>query len=119
MSDLDEVVDLRTALDPRLADRRAVDRRVRSDLDIVLENNTAGLRNLQPSLLFVLRVTESVRADRRVVVNDAIRADLAILADGNSGVNYGAGTYGDAVIDSDIRIKPDAFVYLAVCANDD
>ena len=42
-----QVVDLRAAADARLAERRAVDRGVRADLDVVLDDDAADLRHLR------------------------------------------------------------------------
>ena len=46
VTDLHQVVDLRARLDPGLAHRRPINRRIRADLDIVLDNDRSGLRNL-------------------------------------------------------------------------
>ena len=47
MRDLHEVVDLRAGADPRLADRRPIDRRVGADLDVVFDDDVGVLRDLQ------------------------------------------------------------------------
>ena len=44
--DLHEVVDLRAGADARLADGRTIDRRLRADLHVVLDDDAADLRNL-------------------------------------------------------------------------
>src|SRR6478752_1021000 len=67
MPDLHEVVDFRSAFDPRFADRRTIDRRICTDLDIIFKHDAAHLRYLQPAFFLVLRVAETVRADRRIV----------------------------------------------------
>jgi len=48
--DLDEVVDLGAALDERDVRRRPVDRRVRADLDVVLDADDPDLRDLAVQL---------------------------------------------------------------------
>ena len=44
--DLHEIVDLRPRADDRVVDAAAVDRRVRADLDVVLDEAAADMRNL-------------------------------------------------------------------------
>ena len=75
MADLDQIVDLRAAFDSALADRGAVDRGVSADLDIVFQDDAADLRDLDPAFFRILRVTEPIRAERSVVVDDAVAAD--------------------------------------------
>ena len=78
---LHEVVDLRARLDPRLADRRPIDRRVGADLDIVLDHDRRGLRDLFVRAVRTRREAVAVAADHGAVLDDHARADGAALAD--------------------------------------
>src|SRR5947208_3096731 len=62
VADLHQVVDLGPAADDRLAERGSIDRRVRADLDVVLEPYGAHLGNF-PVCLAVEDVAEAVGAD--------------------------------------------------------
>ena len=72
--DLHEVVDLRAGADHRVVDAPAVDRRVRADLDVVLDDAAADVRNLQ-MLAVALHVAEAVGPDPRAGVNRHAVAD--------------------------------------------
>ena len=45
VADLNEVVDFGAGLNPRFADGRPIDRRVRADFDIVFDDDARRLRN--------------------------------------------------------------------------
>ena len=79
--DLHQVVDLRAGLDPRLAHRRPIDRRVGADLDVVFDHDRRGLRNLFVRAIRPLREAVAVAADHGAVLDDHARADRAPLAD--------------------------------------
>jgi len=119
MSDLYEVVDLSAAFDARFADRGAIDGRVCADLDIVFEHDATGLRNLEPGFFSSLCVTKTIAADRRVVVNYATRADLAILTHRNAAVNRRVLADRHAVIDRDVRHDANAISNYAIRADHD
>ncbi len=127
VSDLAKVVDLARLADHGVADAAAVDRRAGADLDIVLDDDAAGLRNLL--LRGVLGVAEAVLADAAAGMNhDAIAdqrmrdrgagADPAIAADRDVGTDHGIGgnqtaraDFGarsddGAGIDDDVAFKP-------------
>ena len=70
MTDLDQIVQLRAALDARFAGGRSIDCSIRTDLNIIFDHNSANLRNLQPVPIFVLGKSEAVRPDDGVVVNN-------------------------------------------------
>src|SRR5688572_30423550 len=108
MADLNQIVDLRSTFYPRLADRRAIDRRIRTDLDIVFDHNPADLRDLEPTFLFILGISKTVRSDRRVVMDDAIRTDLAILANGDARMYHRPLADRDTVVDRHVRVNADA-----------
>ena len=69
MCDLYEIIDLHALPDPRPAKPRAVDGRVRADLDIIVDLNDAELLNLLLSVIDHFK-TETVRTDDCTAVND-------------------------------------------------
>ena len=79
--DVHEVVDLRARADPRLADRRPIDRRVRADLHVVFDDDVGVLGNLQVRAVGLLREPEAVAADDAAVENRHPVADDDVLAD--------------------------------------
>ena len=119
MADLNEAVDLRSAFDTRLSHRCPVDGRVGPDLDVVLDDDAARLRYLKPLAVFRFREAEPIAANGRIIVNDAVAADLAILADRNAGMNGRAAADGRAGIYRRVREDPDAAFDLAPGPDDD
>src|SRR5690606_2271318 len=92
MANLNEIINLCTFADDRIAQRAPIDGAVRADLDIVLNDHAADLRNLQVSLRSHGE-TEAILADRDSGVDDDViayervrdhgaRPDIAIAADG-------------------------------------
>src|SRR5206468_2417101 len=67
--DVHEVVDLRPRADHRVVDAPAIDRRVRADLDVVLDDAATDVRNLVVSSV-PIHVAESVGAEPRTGVHD-------------------------------------------------
>src|ERR1017187_3953770 len=61
---------------------RAIDPHVRANLDVVLDDHIADLRNLQP-LRAVLHITEAVAANHRAGVNADAVADADVVVDGD------------------------------------
>ena len=78
--DVHQVVDLRAGADARLADRRAIDRRVRADLDVVFDHDVAVLRDLEVRAVLLPREAEAVAADDDAVVQRHAVADDDALA---------------------------------------
>src|SRR5688572_860209 len=117
MSDLDQVVDLRTASDATLAYRRAIDRRGGADLDVVVNHHASRLRNLEPSSLLVFRITEAVATDDGVVVNDHPLADYGPFAHGDAGVDHRSAADRHVVVDRDVRMNRDARSNLYITAD--
>src|SRR5690349_19284218 len=76
--DLDEVVDLRPAADDGRPERGAVDGGVRADLDVVLEDDGADLRDL-PVAVREREIPEAVAADDRAGMDDDAVADADTL----------------------------------------
>src|SRR5258705_8473901 len=88
VGDLNEVVDLTPGADARLADRGTIDRRVRPDLDIVLDRHTADLRDLVVGPVGLMGRPEPVAADDGAVLNDDAVADRDPLAQRYARVDY-------------------------------
>src|SRR5688572_6274338 len=61
VADLDQVIDLRTFTDNRAAKRTTIDRHVRANLDIVMNDHVADLRHFAVDA-FVEDITESIGA---------------------------------------------------------
>src|SRR2546423_6601277 len=73
----DQVTNLRSAPDDRAAQRRAVDRAVRADLDVVLDDHVSHLRDLV-MFTFVGGKAEAITADAGAGVDDDAIANDAI-----------------------------------------
>src|SRR5438552_7124689 len=108
MANLYQVVDLRTAADSRLSDRRLVNRRACADLHVIFDHDSAGLRNLEPVRVFVLRIAETVRTDHGVVVNDHPLAYLAAFANRYSRMNDTGRADAYILVDRYVGIDPNA-----------
>src|SRR5437660_6658211 len=117
MSDLDQVVNLCAAADATLADGCAIDGRARADLDVVFNNDPAGLRNLEPMALFILRIAKAIAPNHRVVVNDYALANLRSLTYGDTRVNYRISSNHDVVIDCHIGVESHARANFGFAAN--
>src|SRR5580700_1471142 len=61
VSDLTKIIDLARFTDHGVADAAAIDRRAGADLDVVLDDDPAGLRNLLLGGIF--SISEAVLAD--------------------------------------------------------
>src|SRR5579883_2356189 len=102
LRDLYEIVDLRAFADHRIVERTAIDRRIRSDLDIVLKDHPADLRHFQ-MIALAGHETESILADRRAGVNDDAIADESI---GNAYPRANCAIAPDLDVRSDNDIGP-------------
>src|SRR5579863_9155874 len=76
VSDLALVIDLARLADHSVADAAAIDRRAGTDLDAVLDDDTAGLRNLQ--LRGVFGIAKTVLTDPAAGMNDHAIADQRV-----------------------------------------
>src|SRR5437016_4522997 len=103
--DLHQVVDFHAFLDPRPAKARAVDGRVRADLNIIVDLNDAELLNLLLSAIDHLK-TKTVGPDNSAAVNDYARPNPASLTNCHVRINVTRGP--------DHRLVAD----VASCAND-
>ena len=104
VADLHEVVDLGAGLNARFADGGPIDRRVRADLDVVFDDDDAGLRNLLVRAVGAPDEAVAVGADHRAVLDDHAVADDDALADGHVRVNDAVVADDGAVADAHIRI---------------
>ena len=115
VSDLDEIVDLGSLADDRIARRAAVDRGIGADFDVVLNDDAPGLRDL---LMASRRrqITETVLADANAGMDDnavadqgvddsGSGADRAVAADADIGTDHGAGR--DHGAGADLRARTD------------
>src|SRR5690606_11653450 len=97
VSDLDEIVDLGAFPDDRVGQRASVDRGIRADLDIVLDDDPADLRDLlRPGT--PRGKAEAVLSDPHTRMNDDAVADQRVL-------NRSAGA--DETVASDLAGKTD------------
>ena len=88
--DLNEIVDLTASLNDRRAEYRAIDRRARADLDLVLQHNVAVVINFNVLARFGMRVAEAVASDDGVCVDYAALADDRVIVDDGVCVDYAA-----------------------------
>lgn len=111
--DLDEIVDFRAVFDDCVAESRAIDRHIGAQLNVILNDHTAKLRNFVMRAL-VLYVAEAVTADDRPAMNGHTGADPAPFANDHVGIEYRVITdcriisHKDSGIESDERADPDS-----------
>src|SRR5688572_11320207 len=117
MTNLHEIVELRAATDPAFTNRSAIDRRARADLHVIFKHDSAGLRNLQPALLLVPRVTKPVATDHRVVEDHDALADDRALANRSTRVNDRILPDAHVVVDRHVWMNANAFRDLDVAAD--
>src|SRR5205814_2525375 len=84
--DLHEVVDLGPFTDARLAHRRSVDGRIRTDLDVVFDDDAGVLRDLEVRAVGLLHETEPVAADHGAVLHDNAIAEHHPFANRRVGI---------------------------------
>src|SRR6266571_3160907 len=80
MRDLHEIVDLDTLLNPCPAKTSTINRRVRADLDIVINLNNSELLDFFLAAIDHLK-SKAVRANDRAAMDDHSRANAGALAD--------------------------------------
>src|SRR5690606_29602286 len=86
--DLDLVVELDVIADHGVFERTAIDGGVGADLDVVTDDHTSDLRDLDPAAIAFAGKTETVGADDRAGMNDATGTQLAAVIDGHVGVEH-------------------------------
>ena len=114
--DLNEIIDLGTFADDGIVHGTPVDRRVRADLHMVLQDDAADLNDLDHAAARTRRIAETVLPDTGTGMNDDIVADeraenrragrnRAIPADPHARTDHDAG--GDARTGADLDPCPD------------
>ena len=104
MGDVNEIVDLRARFDARFTDRRAIDRGIGANLDVVFDDDLGVLRNLQMRAVGLSREPEPVAADDHAVVQDDAIADDDAFSDRDMGVQRAVVADRRAGTDDDVRI---------------
>ena len=95
VSDLDQIVDLGALADHGIAGRAAIDRRVGADLDVVLDDDAARLRDFLMALR-TWQIAEAVLADTSAGMDDHAIPDQRMQ-------HRGAGADRAVASDADIR----------------
>src|SRR5664280_2018013 len=104
VADLDEVVDLGVGVDVGFANRGAIDGGVGLDLDVVVENGSAGLHDLVPAFAIAGKAV-AVGTDHDAVLQDDVVADVAVFADDGVGVRQKVVADSDAFVDHDVSAE--------------
>ncbi len=81
VSDLHQIVDLHIRGDDGVSNCRAINGRIRSDLDPVGDDHAARLGDLIPAAFGISRVAEAIGSDSRSVMDDDVRTDDCVLSD--------------------------------------
>lgn len=107
----------------------AIDRGLRADLDVILNDDAAELRNFGVAGA-IRRIGKSVLSDAATGMDDHVvadqrmhhgraRADIAMTADANTGADHGRGpdqrSFADFAIRSDHRPRLDDDIRLKPC----
>ena len=82
------VVELHTLLDHGVVQRAAVDGGIGADLDMIADDHTADLLNLQPPAC-IHRKAETVGTDHRAGMHDDMSSDDAAVIDSHAGIEPG------------------------------
>src|SRR3989338_11166793 len=86
MSDLNQIIDLRSPSDNCLIHTRAVDRDISADLNIVFNNHASDLRNFLMLALY-LNISKSIGTDNRSTVNNHAILQCHSFANRNVWIN--------------------------------
>ena len=116
---LHQVVDLGAGADARLADGRAIDRRVGADLHVVFDDDVGVLRDLQVRAVGLLDEAEAVAADHGAVLEDHAVADLHALANRHVRMDHAVVADDGAGPDDDVGINDRPRADRRACADDD
>src|SRR5262249_39873077 len=106
MSNLNQIIEFRAALDSGLAGRSSINSSAGADLDVVFDNDTTDLRDLQPMLFFIFGKSKSIAADHRVIVNDHALADNRVFANRHSRMNFAIVIDRHVFINRHVRMDP-------------
>src|SRR5262245_23999208 len=105
MTNLHQVVDLCTSANASFADGGAINRGVCLDLDIVLQNHSAGLGDFEITAVILLGKTKSVGTNHDPILEADAMADLGILANRNMGVGDEVSADLYPAIQRDVRMQ--------------
>ncbi len=102
---LHQVVELRAPADAGLAERGPVHGGQRADLDVVLDDDDADLRELVVPALAVPGEAEAVAADHGPVLHDDPAPEPAALAHLHARVDHAVLAHFDALVEHDVRVE--------------
>src|SRR6266542_1131699 len=117
MSNLYQIVDLRSALNSGLPDRRLIYCCPGSNFHVILNHDFSGLRDLQPACIFILRIAKAIRANDSIVVDDNPLAYFGTFTNRYSGVNYGICSNFNGFINRYVRVDPNTDTNFDIAAN--
>src|SRR5205085_2290973 len=119
VADLHEVVNLRPATDPRLAQSAAVNATARADLNVVFDNHGSDLRELVVDARLVAHVAEPVRADDHARVQHHTLAESHAVVQNHVRMKHAPAPHADALADDRARENLRALAYLCALAYTD
>jgi hypothetical protein len=100
---LDEVIDLGAGADPRFAKGGTVDRGIGANLDVVLDHDDRGLRNLLVGTIRSQHEAEAVGPNNGTIMEQHAVANNHPLTNGRIGVHGASGTDDHIVANRDVR----------------
>src|SRR5687768_18418154 len=115
--DVNEVVDLRPGANNCVVNAAAIDRGVRPDLDVLLDDAAADVGDLVVRAI-TKHVTEAVTADARAGVNDDASADGSPAIQRDTRVEPNVGAESDAGADHSMGVDPGAIADHCTLADD-
>ena len=80
VTDLHEVVDLRSESDSGTPESCAINARIGADLDAIAELHSPNLRNAHEPENWVGKIPETIRANYCAVLYDGVRAEFALFS---------------------------------------
>ena len=87
VSDLDQIVDLRTPSNARLVQGRAIDGRVRTDFDVVLDDDATALSHRDGTAAFIQHIAEPIRAEHDPGLEYDAVPDSSVFTQDGAGVD--------------------------------
>src|SRR6185437_6865418 len=104
MADLHEVVDFGALADPGFFEAGTVDRRIRSDFNIIFEHDNAKLFLFGVLSLGRGVISEAAGADHCSTLENHPMAELTVLSNGDIGVEHAIGPNRDTRPDHDTGV---------------
>src|SRR2546430_7573911 len=102
MSDLDQIVNLRSARDVRLANTGAVNASVGLNFHVIFDHRRPGLDNFVPAAGVILGKTETIATNDHTVLQNDVITNAAVLAHDGMRVSKEAIADARATIDHDV-----------------